>query len=296
MRIFRISQRIYKLQLLPIYQAKDRRFPPVMASYGQLGGRAASAAPFGPVVVAGLAARGSAPRPLGLARSVALPAPGFAVWVGLWRAASLLAAAFVVVRPACAGRCLGAGFWRGVVAPGGRRGLSPVLAGCLWDSICAPWPRLRAVAARWGASLCARGQLAAYPGCCLAPPLAAFVLIAVLTEHIFVLTIVLQALPSPPAAEILPLRREVVKGVRAKALPSPLATAHKGPPLTTSPLRSASQSAGAAAPQTNNREVISWSTSTPSAASYTATTMPNARSSPTATSSPPISTTMTQSS
>lgn len=173
MRIFRISQRIYKLQLLPIYQAKDRRFPPVMASYGQLGGRAASAAPFGPVVVAGLAARGSAPRPLGLARSVALPAPGFAVWVGLWRAASLLAAAFVVVRPACAGRCLGAGFWRGVVAPGGRRGLSPVLAGCLWDSICAPWPRLRAVAARWGASLCARGQLAAYPGCCLAPPLAA---------------------------------------------------------------------------------------------------------------------------
>lgn len=78
MRILRISQRFYKLQLLPIYQAKDRRFPPVMASYGQLGGRAASAAPFGPVVVAGLAARGSAPRPLGLARSVALPAPGFA--------------------------------------------------------------------------------------------------------------------------------------------------------------------------------------------------------------------------
>lgn len=150
MRIFRISQRIYKLQLLPIYQAKDRRFPPVMASYGQLGGRAASAAPFGPVVVAGLAARGSAPRPLGLARSVALPAPGFAVWVVLWRAASLLAAAFVVVRPACAGRCLGAGFWRGVVAPGGRRGLSPVLAVCLWGSVVAPCPRLRAVAARCG--------------------------------------------------------------------------------------------------------------------------------------------------
>lgn len=59
MRIFRISQRIYKLQLLPIYQEKESAWGR-LAAYGQLGGRAASAAPFGPVVVAGLAARGSA--------------------------------------------------------------------------------------------------------------------------------------------------------------------------------------------------------------------------------------------
>lgn len=110
---------------------------------------------------------------LALLARLRCPLRGLRVWVAVRRAASLLAAALVVVRPACAGRCRGAGFWRGVVAPGGRRGLSPVLAGCLWDSICAPWPRLRAVAARWGASLCARGCLGACPGCCLAPTLAA---------------------------------------------------------------------------------------------------------------------------
>ena len=142
MRIFRISQRIYKLQLLPIYQEKESARGRSSSS-GQLGGRAASAAPFGPVVVAGLAARGSAPRPLALARSVALPAPGFAVWVGLWRAASLLAAGVSVVRLAravrgagCATACpwvsgcgalwVGAGFGASCAAascPGGLRGL-----------------------------------------------------------------------------------------------------------------------------------------------------------------------------
>lgn len=70
-------------------------------------------------------------------------------------------------------RRAGAGLGRSVVAPGGRRGLSPVLAVCLWDSVVAPCPRLRAVAARWGACLCARGCLGACLGCCLAPPLAA---------------------------------------------------------------------------------------------------------------------------
>ena len=47
-------------------------------------------------------------------------------------------------------RRAGAGLGRSVVAPGGRRGLSPVLAVCLWDSVVAPCPRLRAVAARCG--------------------------------------------------------------------------------------------------------------------------------------------------
>lgn len=102
--------------------------------------------------VAGLAAWGSAPRPLALARRLRCPLRGLlSGWVcGVPRPSSLRA--FAVVRPACAGRCLGAGFWRGVVAPGGRRGLSPVLAVCLWDSVVAPCPRLRAVAARWGAA------------------------------------------------------------------------------------------------------------------------------------------------
>ena len=52
-------------------------------------------------------------------------------------------------------RRAGAGLGRSVVAPGGRRGLSPVLAGCLWDSVVAPCPRLRAVAARCGGPACA---------------------------------------------------------------------------------------------------------------------------------------------
>lgn len=137
-----------RLQLLPIYQAKESAAGSgiVWAACG----RAASAAPCASVGVAGLAAWGSAPRPLALARQLRCPLRGLRFgWVcGVPRPSSLRA--FSVVRLACAGRCLGAGGWRSVVAPGGRRGLSPVLAVCLWGSVVAPCPRLRAVAARCG--------------------------------------------------------------------------------------------------------------------------------------------------